>query len=72
MGQKNEQAIQVPIPLPSSIFLSSIFLSDHAGPMTQRHLNGVPPSMSATSPNGGNLRAFPMNDGGNPAAADNR
>jgi hypothetical protein len=61
----------VPILLPGAIFLSPIFLSDHAGPMTRRYLNRDARSMSATSPNLGELRAFSMNDTVNPAAASN-
>jgi hypothetical protein len=61
LGQENGHSMQVPIPRPSAIFLPSIFLPDQTRPTTQRHLNGVPPSMSALSPIAGELRAFSMN-----------
>jgi hypothetical protein len=61
LGQENDHSIQVPIPPAAAIFLPSIFLPNHSRPMTQPHLNGVPPSMSALSPIVGDLQAFSMN-----------
>jgi hypothetical protein len=40
--------------------------------MTQGHLNGVPLSMSALSPNAGELSAFSMNVGVDQAATSQR
>jgi hypothetical protein len=60
--------MQAQISLPSTIFLPTIFLPNHSKPMTQRHLNGVPPSMSALSSIAGELRAFPTNVQGDRAA----
>ena len=70
-GAKNGNAIQVPILLPWAIFLSSNLPveSQQADDATLPTL--VPASRSATSPNRGELRAFPMNDRGNRAAAKN-
>jgi hypothetical protein len=50
--------MQAQISLPWTIFLSSIFLSNHAGPMTRRYLNRAAASMSAISPIAGELRRF--------------
>ena len=61
LGQENDHSMQVPIQPDWAIFLPTIFLPNHSRPMTPRTLNGVPPSMSASSPIVGELRAFSMN-----------